>query len=140
MRHFTTSVAIPAPPSDVWTVLADVERWPDWNPSARRIERLDSSPLGVGSRVRIEQPKLRPAIWTVTAWEPGVAFTWDSRSPGLIATGLHAVESSADGARVTLSIRFEGLFASVVGVLMGGLTRRYIELEAAGLKARCAQP
>ena len=140
MRHFTTTVTIATPLSDVWTVLADVERWPDWNPSARRVERLESSPLGVGSRVRIEQPKLRPAIWTVTAWEPVVAFTWVSRSPGLITTGAHGIEPSADGARVTLSIRFDGVLAPVVGALMGGLTRRYIELEAAGLKARCAKP
>jgi carbon monoxide dehydrogenase subunit G len=137
MRDFSTTVTIAATPLHVWEVLVDVERWADWTPTVRRIERLDAGPLEVGSRVRIDQPKLRPAIWTVTAWEPEVGFTWVSRSPGLVATGLHAIEASADGSRITLRVHFGGLLASVVGVLASGLTRTYLGLEAAGLKARC---
>lgn len=137
MRDLSTSVDVTATTSRVWKVLADVERWADWNPTIRSIERLDSGPLGLGSRVKIEQPMLRPATWTVAAWEPEVAFTWVSRSPGLVATGAHAVEPFSGGTRVTLSIRFGGPLSFVVSLLVGRLTRRYIGLEASGLKARC---
>ena len=136
MRDLSTSVTIAATPGDVWKVIADVERWAEWTPTVRRIERLDAGPLDVGSRVRIDQPKLRPAIWTVTAWKPEVGFSWVSRSPGVVVTGLHAIEPSADGSRVTLKVHFGGLLASVVGVLASRLTSRYLGLEAAGLKAR----
>lgn len=137
MRDFGTSIAIAAAPSRVWSVVADVERWKEWTSTIRRIERLDGTSLGMGSRVRIEQPKLRPAVWTVTAWEPGVSFTWASRSPGLVATAVHAVEPLQIGSRVALEVHFSGLLASVVGLLLGRLTREYLGLEAAGLKARC---
>lgn len=137
MREFSTSINIAATPVRVWEILANVERWAEWTPSVRRIERLDAVPLRIGSRVRIEQPKLRPAVWTITEWQPEVAFTWISRSPGLVAVARHAIERRAEGSRVTLTIRFDGLVAPVVGVLAGSLTNKYLGFEAAGLKARC---
>jgi hypothetical protein len=137
MRDFSTSIFIAATPSRTWEVLADVERWADWTSSIRRIERLDAVPLGVGSRVRIEQPRLRPGIWTVTEWEPDSGFTWISLNSDLVATALHTIVPAAGGSRVTLRIQFDGLLAPIVGMLASGLTRRYLELEAAGLKARC---
>jgi len=139
LREFTTSVTIAASPHRVWTVLADVERWPDWTRSVSRIEHLGPGALGVGSRVRIEQPRLRPAVWTVTAWQPALGFAWVAPSPGAVATGLHAIEACAGGSKVTLTIRFTGLLAPVVGLLAGRLTREYMGLEAAGLKARCEE-
>jgi uncharacterized protein YndB with AHSA1/START domain len=42
--------------------------------------------------------------------------------------------------RVTLSVRFEGLVASLVSRLTRDLNRRYLELEAAGLRARSISP
>jgi carbon monoxide dehydrogenase subunit G len=137
MRDFTQSIAIAAAPSRVWNILADVERWADWTPTVRRIERLEPAPLGVGSRVRIEQPDLQPAVWTISAWKEETGFTWMSRNRGFVATALHAVMPSGAGSRVTLKIRLDGLLASVAGVLAGGLIHDYLELEATGLKARC---
>ena len=137
MRNFSTSVNVIATPAHVWEILTNVERWAEWTPSVRRIERLDAAPLRVGSGVRIEQPKLRPATWTVTEWQPEVAFTWVSRSPGLVAVAKHTIEHAAEGSRVTLTVQFDGLIAPVVGLLTGSLTSKYLGLEAAGLKARC---
>lgn len=37
MRH-DSSADIPAPRDEVWEVLADVERWPEWTPTVRRLE------------------------------------------------------------------------------------------------------
>ena len=48
--------------------------------------------LGVGARVRIEQPKLRPAVWEVSALEPGESWTWVSRAPGIRTTAIHVLE------------------------------------------------
>jgi uncharacterized protein YndB with AHSA1/START domain len=136
MSVFSTTVDIDAPPARVWEVMSDVERWPEWTASVRRLTRKDAGPFGLGSRVRIEQPKLRPADWEVTSFEPGRTFTWVTRSVSLLATGTHSIEPAAGGTRATLSIRFEGLLAPVITWVARGLIERYLGLEAAGLKRR----
>ena len=138
MSELTTRISIHAPASRVWQTLIDVERWPEWTPSVRKIERLDPTPLGLGGRVRIEQPKLAPAVWTVTDWRPEAAFTWVSRRPGIVVTAVHAIDvTTASACDATLTVCFEGLLAPLVRLLSGRLTQHYMGLEAAGLKRVC---
>jgi hypothetical protein len=136
--HFTIRTDIPAPVAIVWMVMADVERWPEWTPSVTRVKLLSPGALQVGSRVRIYQPQLPPAFWRVTELIPGAGFTWVSRLPGVRVTAQHAAEAIASGARVTLSIDYKGLFATVLAWWVGELNDRYLEVEVNGLKARCS--
>ena len=48
----------------------------------------------------------------------------------------HWVVGTADGSRAILSIDQAGVLGRLVGRLYGGLMRRYVEMEAAGLKQR----
>ncbi len=106
MTHFSIAVEIQASPDRVWTVLRDIERWPEWTPTVTSIQRLDRVPLAVGSRARIRQPKLPPAEWQVTELDEGRSFTWVTRSPGVRVTARHWVEPKEGGSRVTLSLQF----------------------------------
>jgi hypothetical protein len=47
---FGRTLEIPVPRSLVWSVMADVERWPKWTASISRVKRLAPCPLAVGSR------------------------------------------------------------------------------------------
>lgn len=138
--QFSTTTLVDAPPEVVFAVLGDVERWPEWTPTVTRVERLDGAgaPLAVGSRLRIVQPKVPPAEWTVTALEPGRGFRLVSRSPGATVEANHRAEPTAAGdrSRVTLSVTFAGFLGRVVGWMMRGLNERYLAQEAAGLKRR----
>ena len=136
MRTFSISVDIAAPPARVFDVMADVERWSEWTPSVTRIRRLDKGPFGVGSRLFIRQPKLPPAMWKVTAIEPGHSFESISRSPGLRVVARHGVTEAQGGSRATLSIELQGLFGRLFGWMTKSLTERYLEMESQGLKAR----
>ena len=137
MSDFRISTTIDAPAERVWAVLADVARWPEWTASVSRVELLTSAPLGTGSRVRIDQPKLRPAVWTVTLWQPGQRFVWESTNPGVKVVAEHVIAPSTGGYTVTLTVHFSGLLGSMMGALNRKLTSHYLELEANGLKARC---
>ena len=131
------SINIFAPAEQVWSVLSDVVRWPEWTASMARVELLDCGPLAVGSRVRISQPKLATLVWTVTELEPGRSFTWTAHSPGLFLKGEHCIDPAPGGrVTVTLSMRQGGVLAPLVHLVYGGLTRRYITTEAEGLKGR----
>jgi hypothetical protein len=48
----------------------------------------------------------------------------------------HWIEPHAGGSRVTLSVQYGGLAGDVIGRLTASLNRRYIALEADGLKRR----
>jgi len=140
MKTFTTAIDIAASTDRVWQVMSDTDRWHEWTPSVTSVKRLGDRPFVVGTRAMIRQPKFPPALWKVTEIERGRSFTWVSTAPGLRVTGHHAVEPTAAGSRATLSLRMEGLFAGVFGLVTGAITERYIRLEASCLKARSEDP
>jgi hypothetical protein len=79
-------------------------------------------------------------VWEVTEVTPGVAWTWVQRSPGGVAVARHEVIPESDRrSRVRQQLDQRGAVGLVVGLLMRGMTRRYLELEAAGLRARSEQ-
>ena len=96
-REFRLDFEVAAPPDRVWAVIRDVEKWHEWTASITSIELLDGRPLAVGSRARVRQPKLPVAVWQVTEMEEGRSFRWETRGPGFVATGIHAVAPSGGG-------------------------------------------
>lgn len=134
---YRTEIDVAAPANAVWALLAAVTSWPSWTPTVATAEALDAPELAPGYRYRLTQPKLAPAVWTVTALEPGRAFTWQSEGPGLRTIAAHTLTPlPTGGARVELSVEFAGLMSWLAGLLGGSLTRSYIAQEAAALKAR----
>jgi uncharacterized protein YndB with AHSA1/START domain len=140
MTDFSITVDIAAPPERVWSVMADVERWPEWTPTVKRIQRLEEGRLAVGSRARIEQPKLPAALWEVTELHEGRSFTWVTRSPGVRVVAKHGVEPVGKGTRATLSVGFSGPLGGLIAWLTRGLNQRYLALEAQGLRERSTRP
>jgi uncharacterized protein YndB with AHSA1/START domain len=132
-----TSIDVAASPDRVWEVLVDVERWPEWTDSVSSVRLLDAGPLAVGSRVEISQPRIPTGRYTVTALEPGSAFTWEQRQPGSPVSAHHQCAALPDGVtRVELRVVMTGPVGGVVGWLYRTLTTRYLGMEVAGLKAR----
>ncbi|WP_328309768.1 SRPBCC family protein [Actinomycetospora sp. NBC_00405] len=137
--EYTVSRDVDADSGTVWAVIADVERMPAWTSTMTRVRVLDGGELRVGSRVRVEQPRLPTATWEVTELEPGRSYTWASPAPGLQSVAWHAVEPTGPGrSRVTLGIRQTGPLG-VVATLMGPLTRRYVDTEIAGIVAEATR-
>ena len=131
------SIEIDASGRSVWNVFVDVEHWPEWTASVQRIVRLDGPGIEVGNRFQIKQPRLPNLTWEVTAVEPGVSWTWCQRSPG--ATTLATHQLVPHGTELTLvrqRIIQRGPVGVVVGAITRNLTKRYLDLEAHGLKAR----
>lgn len=138
---FDVSVAIAAPAERVWQVISDIDRWAEWTPSIRSVKRLQDAPFAVGSRALVRQPKLPPAVWTITAIEPGRSFSWTSAGPGFRVLAHHRVAPlDGGGSRARLTIEHEGLLGALLGRLTRDITVRYMAYEAAGLKARSEDP
>ncbi|EKF24431.1 polyketide cyclase / dehydrase and lipid transport family protein [Mycolicibacterium hassiacum DSM 44199] len=134
------SADIGAPADVVWDVYSDVQRWPEWTDSVTRLVPLDGPELTIGHRFAIKQPRMPNLVWEVTAVTPGHSWTWVQRSPGGLTIAEHEVTALDDTrTRVRQSIRQCGPVGTVVGLLMRRMTRRYLDIEAAGLKRRCEQ-
>ena len=135
-----SGVEIEAPAELVWEVFSDVERWPEWTASVTRLVALDGPELAVGKRFEIKQPRMPKLVWEVTELTSGASWTWVQRSSGGLTVARHEVIPASDGrTQVRQQLDQRGPIGSVVGLLMRGMTRRYLELEGAGLKSRSEQ-
>lgn len=135
-----SGVEIAAPATLVWEVFTDVERWPEWTESVTRLVALDGPGIGVGKRFQIKQPKMPTLVWEVTAVDPGVSWTWVQRSPGGTTSADHTLTALAGGRTlVHQKLDQRGPVGALVGRLMLRTTRRYLDMEAQGLKSRSEQ-
>jgi uncharacterized membrane protein len=134
------SIEIDAPAALVWRVFIDVQRWPEWTASVTSLTGLDGADVAVGRRFAIKQPRLPRLVWTVSEVIPGESWTWEQRSFGGVTVARHDVTATdADHSLVRQSLDQRGPIGALVGRLMAGTTRRYLDLEANGLKARSEQ-
>jgi len=130
-------ITIEAATEAVWAVYTEVEQWPTWTGSVTSVELLDTPTLGPTSRARIKQPRFPTLVWSVTAMTPGTSWSWMARSPGATTIASHQLGALGDGqTRVVQTIDQRGPLGVLVGLLTKRLTRRYLAMEATGLKQR----
>ncbi|WP_102418297.1 SRPBCC family protein [Mycobacterium sp. 4858] len=134
------SVEIDAPPQLVWDVFSDVEHWPEWTASVTSLVGRDGAALGIGKRFTIKQPGMSKLVWKVTEIDPGSSWTWVQRSPGVNVIARHYVTARPDGGTlVRQQLDQRGMLGALVGRLMLNKTKRFLKIEAQGLKARSEQ-
>jgi uncharacterized membrane protein len=133
--RFEKSVEIDAPQQRVWDVLSDLEAWPQRIETVDEVEVLTPAPISRGSRVRLKQPKLPEGTWDVTTWDVPTYFEWTQKTGGVTSVAGHRVEALGDGrARLTLTLDMRGFLIPIIALFYRGLTNRYMNLEAEGMK------
>ncbi|MER7276449.1 SRPBCC family protein [Dactylosporangium sp. NPDC000244] len=132
---FRDTIAIAAPATVAGDIMKAVQEWPSWTASVSHVDRAASGPLTVGETVVVTQPKLRPSTWTVTKVDAH-GFEWSSDSaPGVRNVGGHWAIDNGDGTcTAELTLSFAGPLARIVTLFYGSLIRRYIRMEAEGLR------
>ena len=92
-KRILTSIYLPHAPQRVWTVLADFERYADWNPL--NLDAQGEARVGAKVAMRFLNPAKAGATVlqtvTVTRAEPGRALAWRGHIP-LLFTGDHLFE------------------------------------------------
>jgi hypothetical protein len=134
--RFGRSIDIVAERQVIWDVLMAVEQWPEWTASTTNVDRITEGPLSVGSEVRIKQPRLAAMVWCVIELEAPARLTWRTHRGGVTTVAEHLLAPTSEGTTVTLTVDQSGVPAWLVGVITGSTTRRHLDLEAQGLKAR----
>ena len=132
--RFQKSIDIDASQQRVWDVLSDLDAWPRRIETVDVIELLTPAPITTGNQVRLKQPKLPEGTWDVTVWDAPSYFEWTQKTTGITSVAGHLVEAlGEDRARLTLTLDMRGLLIPVA-VFYRGLTNRYMNLEAEGMK------
>jgi uncharacterized membrane protein len=132
--HFEKTIEIDAPQQRVWDVLSDLEAWPRRIETVDVVELLTPAPITKSSQVRLKQPKLPEGTWDITVWDAPSCFEWTQKTGGITSVAGHRVEALGEGrARLTLTLDMRG-FLIPVALFYKGLTNRYMNLEAEGMK------
>jgi hypothetical protein len=139
MRTIQTEIGIDRPAAVVWAILADIDRWPAWNPFAKAYGRL-----AVGERLKVEirPPGRKPMTLrpTVVKLDPGVELRWLGHLgiPGLFdgEHGFRVEPAGVESCRFAHFEAFKGVLAGPILWLAGDATRRGFEAMNAALKAR----
>ena len=95
----SASTEIDAAPDEVWAVVSDVTRMPEFSPELRKVITIGRT-RGLGQT--IVGLNRRKAVWwpttsKVVRWEPGHAVAWKTRESG--ATWSYVVEPVQIGGR-----------------------------------------
>jgi uncharacterized protein YndB with AHSA1/START domain len=90
---------IAAPANAVWTVLVDIDAWPQWGPSVSGAE-IDGDELGLGATGRVYTPLGIALPFTVTEFEAGRSWAWSVA--GVPATS-HEVIPDGGGCRASMA-------------------------------------
>lgn len=137
MKPYSTSIIINASQEAAWKALSDVARWNEWTPTVTKVDVLNAPELKLGNRYKVFQPKLQPAVWTVTVLAPPSNFTWESKTSGMHMVAEHTLTAkSANQTELTLTFTFNGWLGNLIGKMYGKLTEEYIQTEAKSLKKR----
>lgn len=105
----SNSILIESTLEEVWKKTIDIEAWPSWNPIMNIVTKQEDGELAVGSRVRIEQNGMNPAIWTVQELKEKEFFSWKTNVSGIKMCASHEISSHGNSIQNTLTINVEGI-------------------------------
>jgi carbon monoxide dehydrogenase subunit G len=144
MQRVERTARIPAPPSEVFAYLADLDNLAEWQSGIVSAERVDRGPMAVGSSARVTRELMgqRLAVpLTVTEYEPPARLGIGSEVSGVRAAAMLDL-TEADGGTATeltfaMEIRGSGM-TSFMEPMIAGAARGDIETSLQRLQARFA--
>jgi uncharacterized protein YndB with AHSA1/START domain len=135
MAFREASLETKAPPTRVWQIWSDVNTWPAWNPDMKE-SQLDG-PLRVGTTGTINTRSGGKHAVVVTQFEAGRSFELESTAMPATKMAIRAtVTPTATGSRISQAFEARGLFAPVVGPMMGGTILKTFNSVLEGLKQK----
>lgn len=103
------SIEVDASPDDVWALVSDVTRTPEWSPVVRQIERMDGPHEPTAGARFVGHNRFNGFRWSreceVSEAEPGRVFAFSTFGKGgeEQTRWRYEIEPEGDGSRVTLA-------------------------------------
>lgn len=134
-----TEIEIAAPPSRVWSVLTDFERWSEWNRVLLSLQLRGPLTEGTAARLVLGPyglPRIPVRLVTVREHEE---LTWTGGIPGVMV-GRHGfrLTPSEHGTRVEHFETFRGLLAGAIRLASSRVEHTYGKFNRR-LRDRCEE-
>lgn len=121
MRQRWTWAEIDAPASTLWSLLTDLDAWPQWGPSVRRAS-VDGGALAAGAHGKVTTSVGVSLPFEVTTFEPGVQWAW--KVGGIDATSHRVEPLGPDRCRVGFGVAWPAApYLAVCRIALGRLER-----------------
>jgi hypothetical protein len=139
-KEIVTEIEINAPPSRVWQVITDFEKYPTWNPFIKKISGIVAS----NEMLEVHMPDPRGGTMvftpTVLAAERDRELRWFGKSEGDVFNGEHHFlikpSENNNNVRFTQSEKFTGsMVASLEGWIDTAVRQNFEDMNRA-LKQR----
>ena len=114
---FKASADINASAEKAWSLLNDVEEWPKWVPSLKKIEKVSGGPLKTGTQVRVVAKSAITVnlLMTITEFAAGQRVVMEGKVLGMKMTRYYTLEPvDKKRARLTAGGEVIGLLACLV--------------------------
>jgi uncharacterized protein YndB with AHSA1/START domain len=131
--ELTVEVEIECPPSEVWSVLSDTERLPEWFAEFEETQEDSAGPSGLGAVVRYTlQQGHRSGTFEIVEWDPPRRLAWDGphlrwAGGGARPRGSHTLADAGDG-RTLLVSRYDPELSGTQ-VLLRPYLKRWLRRE-----------
>ena len=114
---FESAAEINASPEQIWSAVGDPEEWSKWMASIEKIEKIDTEPLGVGSRIRVVA-RARVArvnlLMTITEFVPPQRVVMEGKVLGTRLTRYYTLDPKNEQTKVTAGGKASGPMAWLV--------------------------
>lgn len=139
MQSIETSIIIDAPPAQVWQVLMNFDRYPQWNPFVKSIK--GEAKMGAHLECTLQPEGMKPQVFkpTVVALELEREFAWLGKLgiSGLFDGEHHFQLIPQDDKTLFIhKENFNGILVPLLLALIGDKTRRGFEAMNRALKQR----
>jgi len=114
---FSASVEINSTPEKTWALLKNIEEWPEWIPSLKKIEKVTEGPMRVGSQVLVVAKSLITVnlLMTITEFVAGRRVVMEGSVMGVKMTRYYEMEPVGQNkAKLTAGGEVSGLLAFLV--------------------------
>lgn len=142
-KVFATRVDIDAPAERVWSILADLDRYPQWNPFTVRIETDFVVGHPIVLHVSFDGAKPIKQKEILRCWAPGEQLRWSMTiGPAWLfrAQRVQRVEVLGPArCRYISEDAFAGVFSPIVELLYGGKVQRGFDAMGTALARRAQQ-
>lgn len=99
-------IDIDAPAGEVWDMITDIDRWPEWNPDVKSARLEGELTPGSEFKWKAGPGTIRSRLVEV---DPGRSIAWTGRTMGISAVHVWRLQPTTTGTRLVTEESWDGL-------------------------------